>query len=82
MLQLFLILPLHLLQKGNQEHVMKPGDYILELRSTAPTDNNKLHSILSSLRVSLGSNPISWVQQFGDKGLDMLLQTLEGFTKR
>lgn len=66
----------------NQEHVWKPGDYILELRSTAPTDHNKLYSILSSLRVSLGSNPISWVQQFGDKGLDMLLQTLEGFTKR
>ncbi|KAJ8028208.1 Protein diaphanous-like 3 [Holothuria leucospilota] len=68
---------------GSGENDMrKPGDYILELKSTPPSDLNKLHSIVASLRVSLGSNPISWVQQFGDKGLDLLLQTLEGFTSR
>ena len=33
---------------------------------------------MESLRVSLASNPISWVKRFGElKGLDLLLEALD-----
>ncbi|XP_062380249.1 protein diaphanous homolog 1 [Sardina pilchardus] len=49
--------------------------YIQELKSE-PRDTQLL-SILESLRVSLNNNPVSWLQQFGDEGLALLLSILK-----
>eukprot|EP00057_Strongylocentrotus_purpuratus_P035713 XP_800685.4 PREDICTED: protein diaphanous homolog 2 [Strongylocentrotus purpuratus] len=67
---------------GRNDSQMKPGDYVVELHSTAASDTGRYHSILSSLRVSLTSNPISWVQQFGEKGLDVILKILAEYNQR
>ncbi|XP_038849865.1 protein diaphanous homolog 1 isoform X1 [Salvelinus namaycush] len=48
--------------------------YIQELR-TEPRDAQLL-GCLESLRVSLNNNPVSWVQNFGDEGLVLLLNTM------
>uniref|UniRef100_A0A3Q3F850 Diaphanous related formin 1 n=1 Tax=Labrus bergylta TaxID=56723 RepID=A0A3Q3F850_9LABR len=48
--------------------------YIQELRSDYR--DTQLLSCLESLRVSLNNNPVSWVQNFGDEGLALLLNRL------
>ncbi|XP_061541002.1 LOW QUALITY PROTEIN: protein diaphanous homolog 1-like [Phycodurus eques] len=48
--------------------------YIQELRSDYR--DSQLLSCLESLRVSLNNNPVSWVQNFGDEGLALLLNLL------
>ncbi|XP_076880151.1 protein diaphanous homolog 1-like isoform X1 [Brachyhypopomus gauderio] len=48
--------------------------YIQELK-TEPRDTQLL-SCLESLRVSLNNNPVSWVQTFGEEGLELLLSFL------
>ncbi|XP_041710044.1 protein diaphanous homolog 1 isoform X2 [Coregonus clupeaformis] len=48
--------------------------YIQELR-TEPRDAQLL-GCLESLRVSLNNNPVSWVQNFGDEGLVLLLNIM------
>uniref|UniRef100_A0A8C1J2S8 Diaphanous-related formin 3 n=1 Tax=Cyprinus carpio TaxID=7962 RepID=A0A8C1J2S8_CYPCA len=50
-------------------------DFLSELKCGA-TDE-RLFACLDSLRVSLTSNPVSWVQSFGHEGLGLLLDTLE-----
>ncbi|XP_065437229.1 protein diaphanous homolog 3 isoform X1 [Chrysemys picta bellii] len=50
-------------------------EFILELKSGA-TDE-RLITCLESLRVSLTSNPVSWVENFGHEGLGLLLDVLE-----
>ncbi|XP_043389635.1 protein diaphanous homolog 3 isoform X1 [Chelonia mydas] len=50
-------------------------EFILELKSGA-TDE-RLVTCLESLRVSLTSNPVSWVENFGHEGLGLLLDVLE-----
>uniref|UniRef100_A0A8D0L1U8 Diaphanous related formin 3 n=1 Tax=Sphenodon punctatus TaxID=8508 RepID=A0A8D0L1U8_SPHPU len=54
---------------------ISPQEFIQELKSGA-TDE-RLVSCLESLRVSLTSNPVSWVENFGHEGLGLLLETLE-----
>ncbi|XP_075902918.1 protein diaphanous homolog 1 isoform X2 [Nelusetta ayraudi] len=49
--------------------------YIQELK--ADYRDNHLLSCLESLRVSLSNNPVSWVQNFGDEGLALLLGLLK-----
>ncbi|CAB1325290.1 unnamed protein product [Coregonus sp. 'balchen'] len=49
--------------------------YIQELR-TEPRDAQLL-GCLESLRVSLNNNPVSWVQNFGDEGLALLLNIMK-----
>ena len=66
----------------SRKTVQKPGDYILELKHCGPSDSERLLSTLSSLKVSLGSNTISWVQQFGDSGLGEILKILDDFANR
>ncbi|XP_066562772.1 protein diaphanous homolog 3 isoform X1 [Amia ocellicauda] len=56
-------------------HQVSPQEFLHELKSGA-TDE-RLFSCLDSLRVSLTSNPVSWVQSFGHEGLGLLLDTLE-----
>ncbi|XP_039474344.1 protein diaphanous homolog 1 isoform X1 [Oreochromis aureus] len=48
--------------------------YIQELK--ADYRESQLLSCLESLRVSLNNNPVSWVQNFGDEGLALLLNLL------
>ena len=70
-------------QSRTLSNTMKPGDYLLQLKSNLETqDTSGMFSSLRSLRVSLVSNPISWVRQFGEKGLDMLLSILSEFAER
>ncbi|XP_067419305.1 protein diaphanous homolog 3 [Emydura macquarii macquarii] len=52
-----------------------PQEFILELKSGI-TDE-RLVTCLESLRVSLTSNPVSWVENFGHEGLGLLLDVLE-----
>ncbi|KAL7983937.1 hypothetical protein Chor_001248, partial [Crotalus horridus] len=52
-----------------------PQEFIDELKSG--TMDEKLVSCLESLRVSLTSNPVSWVENFGQEGLGLLLDILE-----
>ncbi|XP_061485941.1 protein diaphanous homolog 3 isoform X2 [Rhineura floridana] len=54
---------------------ISPQEFICELKSG--TTDEKLVSCLESLRVSLTSNPVSWVENFGDEGLGLLLDILE-----
>uniref|UniRef100_H2TAT7 Diaphanous related formin 1 n=1 Tax=Takifugu rubripes TaxID=31033 RepID=H2TAT7_TAKRU len=49
--------------------------YIQELKSDYR--DSQLLSCLESLRVSLNNNPVSWVQNFGDDGLALLLTLLK-----
>uniref|UniRef100_A0AAR2LH70 Diaphanous-related formin 3 n=1 Tax=Pygocentrus nattereri TaxID=42514 RepID=A0AAR2LH70_PYGNA len=55
--------------------LISPQEFLSELKSGA-TDE-KLFACLDSLRVSLTSNPVSWVQSFGHEGLGLLLDILE-----
>uniref|UniRef100_A0A8C2WGI6 Diaphanous related formin 1 n=1 Tax=Cyclopterus lumpus TaxID=8103 RepID=A0A8C2WGI6_CYCLU len=48
--------------------------YIQELKSD--NRDTQLLSCLESLRVSLNNNPVSWLQNFGDEGLALLLNRL------
>uniref|UniRef100_A0A8C1ZXD8 Diaphanous-related formin 3 n=1 Tax=Cyprinus carpio TaxID=7962 RepID=A0A8C1ZXD8_CYPCA len=54
---------------------VSPQEFLSELKGGA-TDE-RLFACLDSLRVSLTSNPVSWVQSFGHEGLGLLLDTLE-----
>ncbi|XP_071951717.1 protein diaphanous homolog 2-like isoform X2 [Antedon mediterranea] len=55
-----------------------PGDFIDGLRQINPTDYDRLLPILKALRVALASNTISWVKQFGEKGLQLIIEITEG----
>ncbi|KAJ6661678.1 hypothetical protein lerEdw1_013200 [Lerista edwardsae] len=54
---------------------ISPHEFIYELKSA--TTDERLFSCLESLRVSLTSNPVSWVENFGHEGLELLLDILE-----
>ncbi|CAB0040216.1 unnamed protein product [Trichogramma brassicae] len=53
----------------------KPADYIQYL-SQPDISVNKIHACVESLRIALTNNPLSWVQEFGTKGLKQVLVTL------
>nr|KAF6373443.1 hypothetical protein mPipKuh1_003831 [Pipistrellus kuhlii] len=54
---------------------ISPQEFIHELKM-GPADE-RLVTCLESLRVSLTSNPVSWVESFGREGLGLLLDILE-----
>uniref|UniRef100_A0A8C5TJV0 Diaphanous related formin 3 n=1 Tax=Malurus cyaneus samueli TaxID=2593467 RepID=A0A8C5TJV0_9PASS len=54
---------------------ISPQEFIQDLKSGS-TDE-RLVTCLESLRVSLTSNPVSWVENFGREGLGLLLDVLE-----
>ncbi|XP_070824516.1 protein diaphanous homolog 3-like [Chaetodon trifascialis] len=56
-------------------HQISPQEFLGELKSGVMEE--RLFACLDSLRVSLTSNPVSWVQSFGHEGLGLLLDTLE-----
>ncbi|KAM6299970.1 protein diaphanous homolog 2 [Aegotheles albertisi] len=63
------------LKNSKHECTLSSQEYIHELRSGISED--KLLNCLESLRVSLTSNPVSWVNNFGHEGLGLLLDVLE-----
>ncbi|XP_051791304.1 protein diaphanous homolog 2 isoform X3 [Erpetoichthys calabaricus] len=63
------------LRNTKHECTLSSQEYVHELRSGI-TDE-KLLNCLESLRVSLTSNPVSWVNNFGHEGLGLLLDILE-----
>ncbi|XP_076011613.1 protein diaphanous homolog 3-like [Genypterus blacodes] len=56
-------------------HQISPQEFLGELKSGVMEE--RLCACLDSLRVSLTSNPVSWVQSFGHEGLGLLLDVLE-----
>ncbi|XP_077375711.1 protein diaphanous homolog 3-like isoform X2 [Festucalex cinctus] len=54
---------------------ISPQEFLGELKSGVMEE--RLFACLDSLRVSLTSNPVSWVQSFGHEGLGLLLDILE-----
>ncbi|XP_061618855.1 protein diaphanous homolog 3-like isoform X3 [Phyllopteryx taeniolatus] len=54
---------------------ISPQEFLGELKSGVMEE--RLFGCLDSLRVSLTSNPVSWVQSFGHEGLGLLLNILE-----
>ncbi|XP_040610898.1 protein diaphanous homolog 3 isoform X2 [Mesocricetus auratus] len=54
---------------------ISPQEFIHELKMGCADE--RLFTCLESLRVSLTSNPVSWVQSFGHEGLGLLLDILE-----
>uniref|UniRef100_A0A8C0U7J1 Diaphanous related formin 2 n=1 Tax=Cyanistes caeruleus TaxID=156563 RepID=A0A8C0U7J1_CYACU len=63
------------LKNSKHECTLSSQEYIHELRSGI--SDEKLLNCLESLRVSLTSNPVSWVNNFGHEGLGLLLDALE-----
>ncbi|XP_061381445.1 protein diaphanous isoform X6 [Danaus plexippus] len=53
----------------------KPADYVSYLNQPE-LSVGKLHSCLENLRISLTNNPLSWIEEFGPKGIESLLTTL------
>lgn len=54
---------------------ISPQEFIHELKMGSADE--RLITCLESLRVSLTSNPVSWVENFGHEGLGLLLDILE-----
>uniref|UniRef100_A0A8V5G4C3 Uncharacterized protein n=1 Tax=Melopsittacus undulatus TaxID=13146 RepID=A0A8V5G4C3_MELUD len=54
---------------------ISPQEFIQDLKSGLTEE--RLVTCLESLRVSLTSNPVSWVENFGREGLGLLLDVLE-----
>ncbi|XP_076774990.1 protein diaphanous homolog 2 isoform X4 [Arvicanthis niloticus] len=63
------------LKNSKHEFTLSSQEYVHELRSGI--SDEKLLNCLESLRVSLTSNPVSWVNNFGYEGLGVLLDVLE-----
>lgn len=59
----------------------KPDDYINYL-STPDLSVSKRYACIESLRVALTNNPLSWVQDFGTKGLQQVLVNLNECFRR
>lgn len=53
----------------------KPSDYVTYLNQPE-LSVGKLHGCLENLRISLTNNPLSWIEEFGTKGIESLLTTL------
>ncbi|XP_013143606.1 PREDICTED: protein diaphanous isoform X2 [Papilio polytes] len=53
----------------------KPSDYVSYLNQPE-LSVGKLHGCLENLRIALTNNPLSWIQEFGTKGIESLLTTL------
>ena len=58
-----------------QNRFDSPGDYIFHLSRQDVSILKKLNCI-ESLRVALTSNSLEWVQEFGNKGLKLLLEVI------
>ncbi|GAB0089028.1 protein diaphanous [Sergentomyia squamirostris] len=66
--------------KASSEHSRfeKPRDYIDYLRDREH-HNNKIYQCVKNLRVALTSNPISWMKEFGEEGIDEIVSLWRDF---
>ncbi|CAB3233745.1 unnamed protein product [Arctia plantaginis] len=53
----------------------RPSDYVAYLNQPE-LSVGKMHGCLENLRISLTNNPLSWIEDFGTKGIESLLTTL------
>uniref|UniRef100_A0A1L8DMG4 Putative rac1 gtpase effector frl n=1 Tax=Nyssomyia neivai TaxID=330878 RepID=A0A1L8DMG4_9DIPT len=56
----------------------KPRDYIDYLRDREH-HLHKIHACVENLRVALTSNPISWIKEFGEEGIDEIVSLWRDF---
>lgn len=61
--------------QDNRSKFDKPADYIQYLAQPDLKVSN-IYNCIESLRIALTNNPLSWVQEFGTKGLKQVLATL------
>ncbi|XP_065358658.1 protein diaphanous [Calliphora vicina] len=71
---------MHLKGKNSLEHranskFEKPLDYIEYLRNGEHSEN-KIYACIESLRVALTNNPLSWIKEFGEDGIDEIIKLL------
>ncbi|XP_054740650.1 protein diaphanous [Anastrepha obliqua] len=76
---------MHLKGKNSNEHrsssrFEKPYDYIEYMRNKEHSEN-KIYQCLESLRVALTSNPISWIKEFGEDGINEIVLLLRRCSK-
>ncbi|XP_035216961.1 protein diaphanous-like isoform X2 [Stegodyphus dumicola] len=69
------LLSIHMKGSTVKSRLDSPEDYISCL-SNSDISVHKLFKNLESLRIALTNNTVSWVQEFGSRGLDKLLQIL------
>lgn len=62
-------------QKTSHSGLTAPDDYVKELNRSDVSAEHLLKS-LQSVRVSLTGRPLSWIQEFGEEGLQCLLKHL------
>ncbi|KAG8184006.1 hypothetical protein JTE90_024463 [Oedothorax gibbosus] len=68
------LLSMHIKGSAAKSRLDSPADYINYLNTDLGV--HKLFQCLESLRIALTNNTVSWVQDFGSKGLDKLLTIL------
>ncbi|XP_028158633.1 protein diaphanous [Ostrinia furnacalis] len=61
--------------QAGRSKLEKPSDYVQYL-SQPELSVGKLHGCLENLRIALTNNPLSWIEEFGTKGIETLLTTL------
>ncbi|XP_013110083.2 protein diaphanous [Stomoxys calcitrans] len=71
---------MHLKGKNSLEHranskFEKPLDYIEYLRNSEHSEP-KIYACLESLRVALTNNPLSWIEEFGEDGIDEVIKMM------
>lgn len=71
---------MHLKGKNSLDHrsnsrFEKPNDYIEYLQNGEHAEH-KIYQCVESLRVALTSNPISWIKEFGENGIDEIVNLL------
>lgn len=74
-----------ILGKSSLEHrsnskFEKPQDYIDYLNGDQHS-STKVHACLESLRVALTSNPLSWMKEFGEIGINVIVEILRSCNK-
>nr|QAT94453.1 diaphonous [Bradybaena similaris] len=61
--------------KARGSELDSPDDFVHELMN-ADQKSHRRTQILEALKVSLTSKPVSWVMEFGDKGLNAILNSM------
>lgn len=83
---IYIVFCFFVLGKASSEHrsnsrFEKPRDYIDYLKDVEHS-TNKIYQCIESLRVALTSNPISWIKEFGEAGIDEIVNLLRECKKR
>lgn len=74
---MLLILGQSSLEHRTNSRYEKPMDYINYLQEGDQHSPAKIYQCLENLRVALTSNPISWIKDFGEDGIDVIVSLLQ-----